>query len=213
MLRPIAVSTRARKRSPERIAVLEDTGFREAGSQRKAMRKSSCLIHSLLQAGHTFVNRLRDEVENIGWPLTWEGYVSHASSLGREGFRDALEDYRRDRPKGDKKHRRITDVTACSISPQKLFGTPVALMFFEGAHRLVEAGVTIPGLQEGDPDRIVVEAYPGVLARSVISRRSYKNDTKRKQTEDQHAARRGPARRYNEWRACHRLRLSGQRPT
>jgi hypothetical protein len=56
-------------------------------------------------------------------------------------------------------------------------------MFFEGARRLVEAGVTIPGIRQGDPGRIVVEAYPGALARQLISRTSYKNDGRRKQTQ------------------------------
>ena len=32
-------------------------------------------------------------------------------------------------------------------------------MFFQGARRLLEAGVTIPRLHAGDPARIVVEAY------------------------------------------------------
>src|SRR5690606_21985601 len=81
------------------------------------------------------------------------------------------------------------DVACGSISPQKLYGTPVALMFFEGARRLVDAGVTIPGLLEGDPEKIAVEAYPGVLARRILGRRSYKNDAKTKQSADQRAAR------------------------
>ena len=131
----------------------------------------------------------RKFIENIGWPNTWQGYVEHASSLGRKGFRSTLDGYRVNRPAGDKEHRRATDVKAGSISPQKLYGIPVGLMFFEGAPRLLEAGVTIPGLQQGDPQRIVVEAYPGVLARTLIGRRSYKQDTKSKQTRDQHEAR------------------------
>lgn len=110
----------------------------------------------------------RTFIENIGWPESWQGYVSHAKDLGRQGFRNALDHYRAGRRPGDKEHRRVTDIAAGSISPQKLFGTPVGLMFFEGAPRLLEAGVTIPGLQQGDPDRIVVEAYPGVLARSTF---------------------------------------------
>jgi hypothetical protein len=48
-------------------------------------------------------------------------------------------------------------------------------MFFEGLPRLLDAGVTIPYVQVGDPRRIVVEAYPGVLARQLIGRRSYKS--------------------------------------
>jgi hypothetical protein len=50
-----------------------------------------------------------------------------------------------------------TDIAAGSVSPQKLYGVPVGLMFFEGAPR------PIPKLHYGDPKRIVVEAYPGVL--------------------------------------------------
>ncbi len=129
-------------------------------------------------------------IENIGWPLSWAGYVDHAAKLGRDGFRDALTTYRSNRPASDKEHRRETDKAAGSISPQKLFGVPVGLMFFEGAPRLLAAGVTIPQMQGGDPDRIVVEAYPGVLARRLIGRRGYKNDTRKKQTGDQLEARR-----------------------
>ncbi len=128
-------------------------------------------------------------IENIGWPRSWHGYVNHVKTLGREGFREALDTYRATRPPGDKEHRRATDIAAGSISPQKLYGTPVGLMFFEGAPRLLDAGVTIPGLQDSDPDRIVVEAYPGVIARRFIGRQSYKQDTKKKQTEEQHHAR------------------------
>jgi hypothetical protein len=121
-------------------------------------------------------------VKNIGWPNDWASYVAHAKSLGRQGFRDALDNYRRNRPFGDKEHRRKTDIAASSISPQKLYGVPVALMFFEGAPRLLKSGVTIPGVLSGDPNRIVVEAYPGVLARQLVGRTGYKNDTARKQT-------------------------------
>jgi len=55
--------------------------------------------------------------------------------------------------------------------------------------RLRKSGVSIPRLQGGDPDRITVEAYPGLLARKFIGRRSYKQDMKAKQTHDQHEAR------------------------
>ena len=132
----------------------------------------------------------RKFIETVGWPADWHGYVAHAQSLGRKGFRDALNTYRDERPSREKEHLRQTDKAVGSVSPQKLYGVPVGLMFFKGAPRLVAAGVTIPHLQDGDPERIVVEAYPGVLAREIIGRRSYKQDTKKKQNEDQLAARR-----------------------
>jgi hypothetical protein len=128
-------------------------------------------------------------IENIGWPMAWSDYVAHAGSLGRDGFRNALETYRKPRPMGCKEHRRVTDIAASSISPQKLHGVPVGFMFFEGAPRLLRSGVTIPLLLSGDPSRIVVEAYPGVLARQLIGRTGYKSDTARRQNEEQHQIR------------------------
>ncbi len=122
-------------------------------------------------------------LESIGWPLSWPDYVAYVHALGRKGFCAALNDYRAGRPYGDKEHKRHTDKVARSISPQKLYGVPVGLMFFEGAPRLLKAGVTIPFLRAGDPHRIVVEAYPGVLARRLIEPgASYKSDRPKKQS-------------------------------
>ena len=131
----------------------------------------------------------RKFIENIGWPPLWSDYVNHVQNLGRKGLCLSLDSYRSTRPFGDREHRRKTDVAAGSISPQKLYGVPVGMMFFEGAWRLIEAQVKIPGLQLGAEDRIVVEAYPGIIARKLIGRQSYKNDRKNKQTTDQRAAR------------------------
>jgi Protein of unknown function (DUF429) len=140
----------------------------------------------------------RKFIENIGWPSTWREYALHAESLGRAGFRRALDVYRRGRENGDREHRRKTDCLAKSISPQKLYGVPVGLMFFEGAPRLARSGVTIPMLQDGDPDRIVVEAYPGVVARSVIETQSYKTDSRKSQSAQHLAHRRELLRRLSE---------------
>ncbi|MBK1643322.1 DUF429 domain-containing protein [Thiocapsa imhoffii] len=120
----------------------------------------------------------RTFLTNAGWPDTWSNYVRHAQRLGRDGFRAELDRYRRQRAIGDKEHRRATDIAAGAISPQKLYGVPVGLMFFEGAPRLLKAGVTIPGLLAGDPLRIAVETYPGVLARRLIGRCPYKQDSR-----------------------------------
>ena len=128
-------------------------------------------------------------IRNIGWQREWHRYVTYVAGMSRPEFRARLDDYRRDRVPGDKEHRRDVDQLAGAISPQKLYGVPVGLMFFEGAPRLLRSGVTIPGVQQGDPDRIVVEAYPGALARHLIGRRSYKHDSPGRQSADQHEAR------------------------
>lgn len=132
----------------------------------------------------------RKLIENLGWPQNWQVYVQHVGEMSRQQFRAKLDEYRASRPLGDKEHRRQTDIAAGSLSPMKLYGTPVGLMFFEGATRLLESGVTIPGLLNGDPNRIVVEAYPGVLARNFIGRRGYKHDAKAKQSAEQKLVRR-----------------------
>ena len=127
-------------------------------------------------------------VADMGWPPNWEGYVRHVETLGKARFESALRKYSDDQPPGQKLHLRRTDKRARSLSPQKLNFTPVGKMFFEGAPRLLRADVTIPHLREGDPGRIVVEAYPGVLARAVTTE-SYKNDNRKKQTPGQREAR------------------------
>lgn len=128
-------------------------------------------------------------VENIGWPGKWEGYVSQVSRLDRSEFKDALENYKRNRPQGDKQHKRICDVVARSQSPQTLYFTPVAFMFYEGAPRLLKAGVHLPYNHDGDASRVVLEAYPGVSARRLIGATGYKNDDRCKQTVEQHRVR------------------------
>jgi hypothetical protein len=131
----------------------------------------------------------REFITNIGWPQTWHGYVTYAHSLGPANFYNVLTAYRASRPYGHKEHCRKTDDAAKSISPQKLHGVPVARMFFQGAPRLIRAGVTIPGLQAGDPNRVVVEAYPKMLVKKFGEGKSYKNDSRKKQTEDHYKVR------------------------
>jgi hypothetical protein len=48
--------------------------------------------------------------------------------------------------------------------------------------------VSIPTLRDGDPQRVAVEAYPGLAARA-ITRASYKSDEARKRTPARRAAR------------------------
>ena len=127
-------------------------------------------------------------VDDVGWPNTWQEYVLHAGSLGKERFEEEIKDYKRAQPDGQKEPRRRTDELAGSLSPLKLYYQPVSKMFFQGAPRLVAAGFAIPGLQNGDSKRTAVEAYPGVLARSV-TKMTYKQDDPNSQVAEHHDAR------------------------
>ena len=71
----------------------------------------------------------------------------------------------------------------------KWVNPPVAYMLHAGVPRLVDAGVSLPGLHPGDPQRVALEAYPGLLARSVLGTTSYKSDDKAKQKADRLIAR------------------------
>jgi hypothetical protein len=132
----------------------------------------------------------REAVADLGWPQDWPGLLAHCQGLGRPGLREAFDRHREARPVGQRYAHRATDAPARSHSPMKLVNPPVALMFLEGAPRLFAAGITVPGQHAGDPDRVAVEAYPGMLART-ITRASYKSDTRSLQTAARRDARIG----------------------
>lgn len=128
-------------------------------------------------------------VRDLGWPRKWRALVALCGNLTRTEFRGILDGYRATRPPGRKYAHRRTDLPAGSSSPMKLVNPPVALMFQEGAPRLADASVHIPGLASGDRTRVALEAYPGLYARTILGRVSYKNDAKEKQTPERRQAR------------------------
>ena len=133
----------------------------------------------------------RELVRDLGWPAAWPALVAHCASIPRPELRKALDAYRATRPVGKKYAHRATDLPAGSSSPMKLVNPPVALMFHEGAPRLLAAAVHIPALLDGDRGRVALEAYPGLLVRKHLGiRESYKSDTKADHTPARRAARR-----------------------
>lgn len=132
----------------------------------------------------------RDLIRFLGWPETsWAAEITHLAGIPREALESCFKPYRDAHPPGQKYAHRATDRAAASSSSMKLVNPPVGLMLYEGAPRLLQAGVTLPGLHAGDPGRIAMEAYPALLARQVVGRVSYKNDDARKQTPSQQAGR------------------------
>jgi hypothetical protein len=132
----------------------------------------------------------RELVRDLAWPATWKALVTHCSAMTRLEFRKVLDAYRASRPAGSKYAHRATDLPAGSSSPMKLVNPPVALMFHEGARRLLHAGVNLPQLLENGDSRIALEAYPGLLVRKQLGiRDSYKADARGEQTPARKAAR------------------------
>jgi hypothetical protein len=125
----------------------------------------------------------RELVRDLAWPAAWPALVAHCSAFDRAQFRAALDAYRDSRQPGSRYAHRATDYPAGSSSPMKLVNPPVALMFHEGARRVLASGVHVPALHDGDTKRIALEAYPGLLVRKHLGiRDSYKSDTRREQT-------------------------------
>lgn len=152
----------------------------------------------------------RAAVCDLGWPTTWPALVRHCAGLDRMTFRSQLDAYRKGRPVGAKYPYRRGDALAGAHSPMKLVNPPVALMFFEGAPRLLAAGLHLPGLYRGDRSRVAIEAYPGFAVRRMFASRmrvSYKNDARAKQTDAQRRARTEIVRRIRAHDAPLGLRL------
>jgi Domain of unknown function (DUF6946) len=117
-------------------------------------------------------------VTALNWPASWEGYVKYVEQLGKDRFERALIDYKASKPKGEKHLFRQIDKLTASQSPMTLDYTPVGKMFFQGAYRLCDSGASIlPVRRITESNRIVVEAYPALVARKWIGlKQGYKND-------------------------------------
>ena len=132
----------------------------------------------------------RELVRDLDWPAGWKALVRHCAAMSRPAFREALDAYRNTRPAGRRYAHRATDLPAGSSSPMKLLTPPVALMFHEGAPRILASGALVPALLEGDSKRVALEAYPGLLVRKQLGlRESYKSDTSSEQTPERTTAR------------------------
>lgn len=131
----------------------------------------------------------RELIQQLEWPREWAELVTHFECLPREAIRERFRAFCAARPAGAKFAHRATDRPAGSSPSMKWVNPPVAWMFQMGAPRLLRAGLHLPGLLDGDRTRVALEAYPGMLARS-ITRRSYKSDDPSRQDFSREQARR-----------------------
>ena len=132
----------------------------------------------------------RELVQALGWPLQWEQCIRNYAGLSRSEIRDRFAGFCQARPTGCKFAHRATDLPAGSSPSMKWVNPPVAYMLHAGVPLLLAAGARIPGMHGGSgaqdcirqaPDRVALEAYPGLLARELIGRESYKSDAPSRQ--------------------------------
>lgn len=131
----------------------------------------------------------RELVEQLGWPTAWPDCMRHYAALSRADIRLTFAAFCDARPTGKKFAHRAADGPAGSSPSMKWVNPPVAYMLHAGVPRLLAAGVHLPGLHDGDTQRVALEGYPGLLAREVLGSRSYKSDDKAKQTPERLIAR------------------------
>lgn len=121
----------------------------------------------------------RELVQTFGWPLDWAACVRQFASQHKTDLRLQLKAFCDSRPTGAKFAHRATDQPAGSSPSMKWVNPPVAWMLHAGVPRLMDAGAVFPAHQPWPsvpPERVALEAYPGLLAREVLGRASYKSD-------------------------------------
>jgi hypothetical protein len=152
----------------------------------------------------------RELVEHLQWPLTWRECLAHYASLSRAQVRETFAAFCDARPAGGKFAHRAFDKRAGSSPSMKWVNPPVAYMLHAALPLLIDAGVHMPGLHAGDGKRVALEAYPGLLARELIGRRSYKSDEKAKHTPERLIARKDLVTRleHGDTRLALRLKLT-----
>lgn len=131
----------------------------------------------------------RELVEHLGWPTDYRALIAHYASLSREAIRDCFAAFCDGRPAGAKFAHRACDGPAGSSPSMKWVNPPVAWMLHAGVPRLLAAGVNLAGHLASSDTRVALEAYPGLLARELVGRRSYKSDTKAAPTPERLIAR------------------------
>ncbi len=149
----------------------------------------------------------RELVVALGWPTRWPALMQHYASLTRAEICTTFAAFCDARPKGGKFAHRATDIPAGSSPSMKWVNPPVAYMLHAGVPLLIDAGVHLPRLRAGDEARVALEGYPGLLARELVGRRSYKSDDRCKQTPDRLIARKDIVDALEQGRTRLRLRL------
>ena len=113
-------------------------------------------------------------IRALEWPESWTKYVEHVGSMRRDQYESIIRKYCDARPAGGKHHKRQTDKRAKSISPMNLVFPPVGKMFYQGAPRILRSRASIVPCARNEDNRVIVEAYPALVAKALAGTKPYK---------------------------------------
>ena len=99
----------------------------------------------------------RELVATLGWPTDWLPLMRHYAGLTRVQIRAQFAAFCAARPAGSKFAHRACDPPAGSSPSMKWVNPPVAYMLHAGVPLLLDAGVHLPALHPGDPQRVALE--------------------------------------------------------
>ena len=133
----------------------------------------------------------RELVQHLQWPTDWAACIAHYCGLDRASIRASFAAFCDARPAGGKFAHRACDWPAGSSPSMKWVNPPVAYMLHAGVPLLQAVGAGFPAHAHVGAchERTALEAYPALLARQIIGRRSYKADDRAKQTPERLVAR------------------------
>jgi hypothetical protein len=113
--------------------------------------------------------------EALGLNGSWEAQANQIGSIGfEEVFRRANE-FRLNRPVGNKEPRRMADVATSSVSSMKMYNPPIGRMAAKIIPLLAKTNASIFPVRVTDSDRVIFEIYCTPFARKVVGRIPYKN--------------------------------------
>jgi signal transduction histidine kinase len=115
-------------------------------------------------------------LSTLGLPHDWPSYVQALTRRSRTEFEKKVKAFKSKHSSPYKEPLRFTDVLASAQSPLKLVNAPVAKMFYEGSRKILKSGASILPCHPKKNNRIIIEAYPALLARRFAE--SYKSETK-----------------------------------
>ena len=174
--KPITVCTAEFRGDHLEVVALEPIhSHNEFGSWFRGLREGIVGIDAPFGLPIVFAEHLQQQA-NLSSSSTWESTARLVSDYEPRAYELMIKRYRDARDSGKKEPLRPTDKIHRGASPIKMFNPPVGKMHLRLIPHLFASNHSIWPMRLTDSSVLVVEVYPGTLARGVLENRSYKND-------------------------------------